>query len=97
MPLFREAYRIWDSRASSEEANSASGTTFGDPFGTLDFLLRAATSYFKAAILRLRNGINGTCTGGHGRKDLLVAFLGAQPPFVVRKWEDDEYVMIGDW
>lgn len=42
-------------------------------------------------------GLIGLAPEETEEKDLLVAFLGAEVPFVVRKQNENEYMMIGEW
>lgn len=97
LPLFHEAYCLWDAFVSNEECNPTTGTTFGDLFEKLDFFysLQRATSKRRFFVSEL--GLMGLAPEDTEEKDLLVAFLGAQLPFVVRKSKEDEYVTIGEW
>lgn len=97
LPLFREAYRLWGSRVSSEEYNPSAGARFGDLFETLDFFYSLQRAASMRRFLVSETGAIGLVPEGTEEKDLLVAFLGAQVPFVVRKRKEDEYVMIGEW
>jgi len=97
LPLFREVYRLWDSRVSTGECSKRLGTTFEDLFETLDFFYSLQRAALKRRFFVSEMGLIGLAPEETKVKDVLVAFLGAQLPFVVRKGKEDEYVMIGQW
>jgi hypothetical protein len=84
LPLFREAYHLWDSRVSHGERNKGLGTTFKDLIETLDFFYSPQRAALKRRFFVSEIGLIGLAPEDTKEKDVLVAFLGAQLPFVVR-------------
>jgi hypothetical protein len=63
---------------------------------TLDFFYALQRATSKRRFFVSEMGLMGLALEETEEIDLLVAFLGSQLPFVVRKSNEDEYVIIGE-
>jgi hypothetical protein len=97
LPSCREAYRIWDSRTSDLEDTETLGARFGDLFETADFIHALQLTTLGRRFFISDKGVMGLAPEETVEGDVLVAFLGVQLPFILRKKGEDEHMVIGEW